>query len=213
MYLTRRQRQVFDFIRDFIREHNYSPSLEEIAKGLGLSSLATVHKHLGNLAEKGMIRRHWNKGRGIEIAADLSAPREVQMNLEACFAIPVRGTVAAGLPLDVSEDDLTERLSVPSDMIRNADETFVLRVRGDSMIDEGIHEGDFIICERRAEARSGAVVVALVNGHEATVKYFYREGDMVKLQPANPYMAPIFVRPSDVQIQGVVIGLVRKYKS
>ena len=212
MYLTRRQRQVFDFIRDFIREKSYSPSLEEIAKGLGLSSLATVHKHLGNLAEKGMIRRHWNKGRGIEIAADINAPRDVQMNLEACYAIPVRGTVAAGLPLDVTEDDLSERLSVPSDMIRNADETFVLRVRGDSMIDEGIHEGDFIICERRTECRNGQVVVALVNGHEATVKYFYREGDMIKLQPANPYMAPIFVKAADVQIQGVVIGLVRKYK-
>lgn len=213
MYLTRRQREVFEFIKDFIERHGYSPSLEEVAKGMKLSSLATVHKHLSNLAEKGLIRRHWNRGRGIEICSDLSSPRLVQMQLEACYAIPIRGTVAAGQPLDVEEDDLTERLSVPSDLVRNAEETFVLRVRGDSMIEEGIQEGDFIICERRSSARNGQVVVALVNGHETTVKYFYLEGDSVRLQPANPYMAPIYVKAADVQVQGIVIGLVRKYQS
>lgn len=211
MYLTRRQREVFDFIKDFIEKNNYSPSLEEVAKGMGLSSLATVHKHLSNLSEKGLIRRHWNRGRGIEICCDLNTPRIVQMELEACYAIPIRGTVAAGQPLDVEEDDLTERLSVPSDLVRNAEETFVLRVRGDSMIEEGIQEGDFIICERQNQARNGQVVVALVNGHETTVKYIYHEGDSVRLQPANPYMAPIYVKAADVQVQGVVIGLVRKY--
>jgi len=213
MYLTRRQREVFDFIKIFIDEHGYSPSLDEVAKGLSLSSLATVHKHLTNLAEKGMIRRHWNRGRGIEIARDLDAPKMVTMELEACYAIPIRGTVAAGQPLDVSEDDLTDRLSVPTDLVRNAEETFVLRVRGDSMIEEGIQEGDFIICERRKEARPGQVVVALVNTYETTVKYFYPEGDQVRLQPANPYMAPIYVKASDVEIQGVVVGLLRHYRS
>ena len=212
MYLTRRQREVFEFIRNFIDEHGYSPSLEEVAKGLDLSSLATVHKHLTNLSDKGMIRRHWNRGRGIEICADLGRPQMVSMELEACYAIPIRGTVAAGEPIDV-EEDLTERLSVPSDLVRNAEETFVLRVRGDSMIDEGICEGDFIICERRAEARNGQVVVARVGGHEATVKKFYRESATeVRLQPANPYMAPIHVKASDVGIQGIVIGLVRRYE-
>lgn len=211
MYLTRRQREVFEFIRDFIDQNGYSPSLDEVAKGLDLSSLATVHKHLTNLAEKGMIRRHWNRGRGIEICTDLSRPDMVSMELEACYAIPIRGTVAAGEPLDV-EEDLTERLSVPSDLVRNAEETFVLRVRGDSMIDEGICEGDFIICERRGQARNGQVVVALVGGNETTVKKFYRESPAeVRLQPANPYMAPIFVKAADVAIQGVVIGLVRRY--
>ncbi|MCB2156504.1 transcriptional repressor LexA [bacterium] len=211
MYLTRRQREVFEFIRGFIDENGYSPSLEEVAKGLDLSSLATVHKHLTNLSEKGMIRRHWNRGRGIEICSDLGQPSMVSMELEACYAIPIRGTVAAGEPLDV-EEDLTERLSVPSDLVRNAEQTFVLRVRGDSMIDEGICEGDFIICERRSEARNGQVVVALVGGHETTVKKFYRESPSeVRLQPANPYMAPIYVKAADVAIQGVVIGLVRRY--
>ncbi|MBX3729175.1 MAG: transcriptional repressor LexA [Candidatus Sumerlaeia bacterium] len=211
MYLTRRQREVFEFITNFIETHGYSPSLEEVAKGLDLSSLATVHKHLTNLAEKGLIRRHWNRGRGIEIINDLAAPRLVQMDLDACYAIPIRGTVAAGQPLDVSEDDFGDRLSVPADLVRNAENTFVLRVRGDSMIEEGIQEGDFIICERRTDARNGQVVVALVGGYETTVKYFYREGDQVRLQPANPYMAPIYVRATDVAVQGVVIGLVRKY--
>jgi len=212
MYLTRRQREVFDFIKQFIDEHQYSPSLDEVAKGMNLSSLATVHKHLSNLAEKGVIKRHWNKGRGIEIVNDLSAPSMVKMDLEACYAIPIRGTVAAGLPLDVEEDAYQERLSVPSDLVRDAEETYVLRVRGDSMIEEGIQEGDYIICERRNTAKDGQVVVALVNDYETTVKYFHREGDMIRLQPANPYMKPIFVKPSDVQIQGVVIGLVRKYR-
>lgn len=212
MYLTRRQREVFDFIRQFIEEHEYSPSLEEVARGLNLSSLATVHKHLSNLAEKGLIKRHWNRGRGIEICADLNVPNIVQMELEACYAIPIRGTVAAGQPLDVEEGDLSERLSVPADLVRNADETFVLRVRGDSMIEEGIQEGDFIICERRSNARNGQVVVALVNNYETTVKYIHHEKDgTVRLQPANPYMAPIIVKAQDVQVQGVVVGLVRKY--
>lgn len=211
MYLTRRQREVFEFIKSFIDEKGYSPSLEEVAQGMGLSSLATVHKHLSNLAEKGMIRRHWNRGRGIEICSDLNKPEMVSMELEACYAIPIRGTVAAGQPLDVAEDDLSERLSVPTDLVSDAENTFVLRVRGDSMIEEGIQEGDFIICERRNRARNGQVVVALVNNYETTVKYFHLEGDQVRLQPANPYMAPIYVKAADVEVQGVVIGLVRKY--
>ncbi|MEQ8822592.1 MAG: transcriptional repressor LexA [Sumerlaeia bacterium] len=211
MYLTRRQREVFEFIKTFIEQHGYSPSLEEVAKGLNLSSLATVHKHLTNLSEKGLIRRHWNRGRGIEICKDLDAPRMVHMELDACYAIPIRGTVAAGEPLDVCEDDLSERLSVPSDLVRNADQTYVLRVRGESMIDEGIREGDFIICERRAHCRDGQVVVALVNNYETTVKYYFREGDQIRLQPANPYMGPIYAKASDVQIQGVVVGLIRRY--
>ncbi len=211
MYLTKRQREVFEFIRSFIEQNRYSPSLQEVAAGMNLSSLATVHKHLTNLSDKGMIRRHWNRGRGIELVSELHAPKDVQMELEACYAIPIRGTVAAGQPIDVCEEDLSERLSVPSDLVRNADETFVLRVRGDSMIEEGIQEGDFIICERRRTARNGQVVVALINGHETTVKFFYLEGDSVRLQPANPYMAPIYVKAKDVEIQGLVIGLVRKY--
>jgi repressor LexA len=210
MYLTRRQRDVFEFIAKFIEEHNYSPSLEEIAKGLQLSSLATVHKHLSNLAAKNMIKRHWNKGRGIELASSLDHPQVVQMDLAACYALPIRGVVAAGLPIEAVED-VDERLSVPGDMVRNADDSFVLRVRGDSMIEDGIHDGDFIICERRKDARNGQVVVALVNGFETTVKRFYLEGKLVRLQPANSAMAPIIVQAKDCEVQGVVIGLLRKY--
>lgn len=211
MYLTRRQRQVFDFIRDFIAENNYSPSLEEIAQGMELSSLATVHKHLSNLAEKGLIRRHWNRGRGIEVVGDLGRPAMIDAELDAAYRLPIKGTVAAGVPIDAVETD-EDRLTIPADLVRNAEETFVLRVRGDSMIDDGIHEGDHLIVERTATARNGQVVVALVNGHETTVKRFYREGeDLVRLQPANSLMEPIFARARDVQIQGLVIGLLRHY--
>ncbi|HMZ50876.1 MAG TPA: transcriptional repressor LexA, partial [Candidatus Sumerlaeota bacterium] len=190
MYLTRRQREVFDFIRQFIEDNSYSPSLEEIAKGMELSSLATVHKHLSNLATKGIIKRHWNKGRGIEIVSDLGSPNIVQMQLDAAYKLPVKGTVAAGLPIEAYETD-SERLAVPSEMVKNADDTFVLRVRGDSMIDDGIHEGDYLIVERVKDARNGQAVVALVNGYETTVKRLYKEGENIRLQPANSTMAPI----------------------
>lgn len=210
MYLTRRQREVFDFIREFIENNEYSPSLDEIAKGLGLSSLATVHKHLANIAEKGLIRRHWNRGRGIELVTGIEKPEMIEMDIEACYALPIKGTVAAGLPIEAYEQD-QDRLSVPGDLVRNADQSFVLRVRGDSMVDDGIHDADFIICERRKDARNGQVVVALVNGSETTVKKFYREGKFIRLQPANSAMAPILVHARDCEIQGLVVGLLRKY--
>ena len=211
MYLTRRQREVFDFIREFIGRNAYSPSLEEIAQGMKLSSLATVHKHLSNLAGKGIIKRHWNRGRGIEIVSDLGSPNIVQMDLDAAYKLPVKGTVAAGLPIEAYETD-TDRLAVPTEMIRNAEETFVLRVRGDSMIEDGIHENDYLIVERVKDARSGQTVVALVNGFETTVKRLYKEGETIRLQPANSTMAPIIVMAKDVEIQGVVIGPIRNYR-
>jgi len=134
MYLTRRQREVFEFIQKFIEENSFSPSLEEIAQGLQLSSLATVHKHLANLSEKGLILRHWNKGRGIEIVSGLTSPKMVNMELDAAYKLPVRGTVAAGLPIEAFEAD-EERFAVPTELVRNAENSFVLRVRGDSMIE------------------------------------------------------------------------------
>ena len=210
MYLTRRQREVFEFIRQFIEEHNYSPSLEEIAHGMQLSSLATVHKHLTNLAEKGLIKRHWNRGRGIELVSDINSPDMVNMELDAAYRLPIRGTVAAGEPIDAVEMDM-DRMAVPSDLVHNAEETYILRVRGESMIEDGIYEGDHIIVERAKDIRNGQVAVALVNGHETTVKRFFNEGEMIRLQPANAAMDPIFVMPKDVEIQGIVIGLVRRY--
>jgi repressor LexA len=211
MYLTRRQREVFEFIRQFIEEHSYSPSLEEIAQGMELSSLATVHKHLTNLAGKGLITRHWNRGRGIELISELESPDMVHMELDAAYKIPVKGTVAAGSPIEAVEMN-DERISIPSDMIKDAESSFVLRVRGDSMIEDGIHEGDMIVVERAKQARNGQVVVALVNGYETTVKRFFREGtDTIRLQPANSAMDPIIVMAKDVEIQGLVIGLLRQY--
>lgn len=210
MYLTRRQREVYEFIRQFIEDRSYSPSLEEIARGLELSSLATVHKHLSNLAEKGVIRRHWNKGRGIELAADLGAPQMVHAELDAAYKLPIRGSVIAGAPLEAVELD-SDQLSVPSEMIHDAEKTFVLRVRGDSMIEDGIHEDDFIIVERESDPKNGQVIVALVGGYETTVKRIYREGDIIRLQPANSSMEPIRVMAKDVEIQGKVIGLIRRY--
>ena len=210
MYLTRRQREVYEFIKNFIEERSYSPSLEEIARGMDLSSLATVHKHLSNLAEKGLIRRHWNRGRGIELSNDLGSPQMVHAELDAAYKLPIRGTVVAGLPLEAVEMD-SDHLSVPSDLVRNAEETFVLKVRGDSMIEDGIHEGDFIIVERAQTARDGQVVVALVNGYETTVKRIYKEAGVIRLQPSNSTMDPIMVMPKDVEIQGLVVGLLRRY--
>lgn len=210
MYLTRRQREVFEFIREFIADKSYSPSLEEIAKGLDLSSLATVHKHLSNLAEKGLIKRHWNRGRGIEIVSEINTPNMVQMELDAAYRLPIRGTVAAGAPIETFETS-DDTFSVPSDMVRNAENSFVLRVRGDSMIEDGIHEGDLIIVERTRDARNGQVVVALVNGYETTVKRFYKEGSTIRLQPANSTMAPIIAMAKDVELQGIVVGLIRRY--
>lgn len=212
MYLTRRQREIFEFIAAFIQRHGYSPSLEEIAQGMSLSSLATVHKHLTNLADKGMIKRHWNRGRGIELVGDLTSPQMVNMELDAAYKLPIKGTVAAGLPIEAVESDF-DTLAVPSEMIRSAENSFVLRVRGDSMIDDGIHEGDLIIVERANDCRDGQVVVALVNGFETTVKRLYREGNSVRLQPANSAMAPIIVMGKDVEVQGRVIGLLRRYDS
>lgn len=203
MYLTKRQRQVLDFIETFIRDNGYSPSLEEIGRGLSLSSLATVHKHLSNLQAKGFMKRLPNRSRSIELEG---APE-----LEgAAMALPLVGEVAAGLPIETYPGEQTDTLDVPREFI-SSPENFVLRVRGDSMIEESIASGDYIICEQREEAANGETVVALIDGHEATVKKFYHEGTHIRLQPANSAMAPQIYEPQRVQIQGVVVGLLRKY--
>ena len=203
MYLTKRQRQVLDFIETFIRENGYSPSLEEIGRGMNLSSLATVHKHLSNLQSKGCMKRLPNRSRSIEL----------ELNEElggALVTLPLVGEVAAGLPIEAYDDDTVATLDVPRQFVNTA-ENFVLRVRGDSMIEESIASGDYIICERRDTAANGETVVALIDGHEATVKKFYVEGERIRLQPANSSMSPQFYDKDRVQIQGVVIGLMRKY--
>lgn len=204
--LTRRQRQVLDFIEAFIRQHRYSPSLEEIGRGLGLSSLATIHKHLKNLEQKGMIRRHWNHSRSIQLVDS-----GMDGLIERVVELPLLGRVAAGQPIEAVMD--SETLDVPQHLVEGARQTYVLQVVGDSMIDEHIQDGDYVIVEGREEAMPGDTVVALIEGENVTVKKFYPEPDgMIRLQPANPDLAPIWVRADQVKIQGVVIGLMRKYK-
>jgi repressor LexA len=198
MYLTRRQREMLDCIERFIQRNAYSPTLEELGEMMGLSSLATVHKHLQNLEAKGLIRRNWNHSRAIELTS-----RAVVRG----GTLPLLGEVAAGMPIEAIENP--DPIEVPRDFIGRK-ESFVLRVRGDSMIDDGIRDGDLIIVESRKSAQPGQTVVALIDGH-ATVKRFYPEGDAIRLQPANAAMAPLRYPADQVQIQGVVIGLMRRY--
>jgi len=201
MALTRRQHQVLGVIRDFIDRNGYSPSLEEIGEALELSSVATVHKHVSHLVHKGFVRRTWNQNRSIELVDSEESAGAVHL--------PLRGTIAAGLPLEAVPT--AETISVPVDMVRDQVNTFVLRVQGDSMINEQIRDGDFVVVEKRDEARDGETVVALVDGSEATLKRFFRDGDRVRLQPANLKMKPILLGPERLQIQGVVVGTIRKY--
>jgi len=200
MALTRRQREVYDFIRSFVKEQGYSPSLEEIGEAFGLSSVATVHKHVQHLVEKGYLRKAWNRSRSVE---------PVEESASATVALPLLGTVAAGLPIEAIE--VQERFEVPAALVPAGRECFALRVRGDSMIDEQIQDGDVVVVEARPDARDGETVIALVRGQDATLKKLYRRGAQVRLQPANPRMGPIDLPASEVEVRGVVRGLVRQY--
>ncbi|MBW7997771.1 MAG: transcriptional repressor LexA [Candidatus Glassbacteria bacterium] len=208
MYLTRRQKQILDFLREHVATEGYAPTIGEIGKEFGLSSPATVHKHLANLQDKGLIRRDSNRSRSIELCGQVQAlpgrtaqPRAV--------AVPLLGRIAAGLPIEALETP--EELDIPESMV-GRQPTFVLQVEGDSMIDEQIRDGDYVIVEQVDTARDGQIVVALIGGGEATLKRFYRRDDgSVRLQPANVNMQPIIVRRGEFRIQGVVIGVLRKY--
>lgn len=200
MILTKRQKQLYDYIDDYIASHGYAPTLEEIGQHFNLSSLATVHKHLSNLEHKGLIVRKWNFSRAIELV-----PRQKK---SAAVELPLLGRVAAGQPIEAVEAGDT--FTVPEEFIRRQN-TFVLRVKGDSMINDGIWDGDYIIVEERQSAENGETVVALVNG-EATVKKLYREkGGKIRLMPANESMAPIIAKDKDVTVRGVVVAVMRRY--
>ncbi len=202
MPLTKRQKEILVHIESFIDEHGYAPSFEEIAAAFGYSSLATVHEHLSNLERKGYIRKAYNESRSIELVGHASLSGSVEL--------PLFGAVAAGLPIEAIEQQ--ETLAVPPDMVRAGSENFVLRVEGESMIDEQIRDGDYIVVNSQDTADDGQMVVALVGGDSATVKKLYRESDgRIRLQPANPTMPPILEHPDNVQIQGVVVGVIRKY--
>src|SRR5512146_921550 len=198
--LTKRQREILDYLNEFIQQHGYAPSLEEIGRRFSLSSLATVHKHLTNLQEKGFIKRAWNRSRSVELVPTRVGSRAVE--------VPMLGFVAAGVPIEAVAT--SESISVPEDLVGKHD-TYVLRVRGDSMIDEQIRDGDYVIVEDRKSADNGEMVIALLGGSDVTLKKFYRENGQVRLQPANPAMQPLTVPADVVQIQGVVVGVMRKY--
>ena len=198
--LTKRQREILDYLNEFIQQHGYAPSLEEIGRRFNLSSLATVHKHLTNLQDKGFIKRAWNRSRSVELVPTRMGTRSIEL--------PLLGYVAAGAPIEAIAG--AETIAVPEEMVGRRD-TYVLRVRGSSMIDEQIRDGDFVIVEDRKTADNGEMVIALLGGSDVTLKKFYRENSHVRLQPANPVMQPIVVAADQVQVQGVVIGVLRRY--
>jgi repressor LexA len=198
--LTKRQREILDYLNEFIAKFGYAPSLEEIGRRFGLSSLATVHKHLTNLQDKGFIRRAWNRSRSVEVVPTRMGERALDL--------PLLGYVAAGVPIEavVSEETVT----VPEDLVGTRD-TYALRVRGNSMIDEQIRDGDLVVVEDRQTAQNGEMVIALLEGSEVTLKKFYRENGHIRLQPANDAIAPIIIGSDEVQVQGVVVGVMRRY--
>jgi repressor LexA len=201
MYLTRRQKEILDYLNSFIASEGYAPTIEEIAAHFKLRSLATVHKHLTNLQEKGLIRRAWNRSRALELV-----PTEVTVH---ALELPLLGRVAAGSPIEAI--DTSETIFVPEDMVGRR-ETYVLQVKGDSMIEEQIRDGDYVIVENRTSASDGEMVIALLDGDSVTLKKLYREGrGRVRLQPANARLEPMVVDQDRLRIQGVVIGVLRKY--
>lgn len=206
MAITKRQRQVYDFIHDFVQEHGYSPSFEEIGGGLGLSSLATVHKHVTNLERKGLIKRDYNRSRSIDVLPVRGLFRK-QPKPAPDFSLPLLGRIAAGQPIEAVQQGETISLG---DITRSKD-VFVLQVKGQSMRDEHIVDGDYVLVEKADNARDGEIVVALVDGSDATLKRLYREGAKIRLQPSNSEMNPIIVAAKSVKVQGRVIGVLRKY--
>lgn len=202
MPLTRRQKQILDFLENYIRTNGIAPSFEEIADQFAFSSLATVHEHLTNLERKGYIHRTHNESRAIEILP----PR----GQSGASEIPVLGRVAAGTPI---ESLMTgDTLAVPDGLLPRRGPNYALQVQGESMIDDHIVDGDYVVVHGKQAAENGEMVIALVNGSEATVKRFYREqGGWIRLQPANAAMQPMRFQERDVLIQGVVVGVIRKY--
>ncbi|MGA3102802.1 MAG: transcriptional repressor LexA [Terracidiphilus sp.] len=201
MAITRRQKEVLDFLEAFVSRNGYSPSFEEIARGMSLKSLATVHKHITNLEKKGMLDRVHNRSRSIDVLPPGSRTR-------SSLKLQLAGRIAAGTPVEAMETPETISLA---DVVGNRD-VFALEVRGDSMRDEHIINGDYVLVERTKTARQGEIVVALVGGAETTLKRFYPEGNVVRLQPANLEMEPIYVPAAQVAIQGRVLGVLRKYR-
>lgn len=206
--LTERQKEIVDFIRSYRHERGISPTQREICEEFGYSSFGTLQKHIRLLLEKGILERDWNKRRSLVVAGD-GAGMPGSGAGRGLREVPLLGAIAAGSPIEVSAEP--ESMSLPEVLTPRGD-SYVLRVKGTSMVDEGIHDGDFVVISRRDTAANGEMVAALVNG-EATLKRFFREADgRVRLQPANEKMAPIFVSEGDLKVQGIVVGLMRRYQ-
>ena len=202
MPLTKRQRQILDYLNSYTAEHGYAPSFEEIAEQFNYNSLATVHEHLTNIERKGYIKRTYNESRAIEILPSDVISRAVEL--------PLLGAVAAGAPLEAMTTD--ETVSVPEDFVRRSGNHYALRVRGQSMIEDHIRDVDFVVVHVRQSADTGDVVIAMLDGGGATVKRYYRERDgRIRLQPSNEHMAPIYVREDQMQVRGIVVGVLRRY--
>lgn len=203
--LTKKQSEIYDFVVGYMREHGYAPSYREIGTAQGIGSTATVHEHVKNLERKGYL------------SADASAPgasRAIGVSSEALMSVdaaslPLKGVITAGEPIEAVETN--ERYTVPKDMVRDPSKSYVLRVKGESMIDDGILSGDYVVVEEQPSPRDGEIVVALLEGVYATLKRIYREKGRVRLQPANKSMKPFYA--DDVVVQGVVRGVIRSYRS
>lgn len=196
-HLTKRQKEILDFITEYIASHDYAPSYREIAEFFHLSSIATVADHIDNLKDKEFLTKDFNEARSLQLTPRFD---------ERTFEVPLLGTIAAGLPIEAIRTN--ETIDIPKDMMGK--NVFALKVRGDSMIDDGIYDGDYIIIEQTDRPKNGDIVVALIDGDSATVKRFYREKDHIRLQPANPKFGPI--RSKKVVVQGKVRGVIRKFR-
>ena len=204
--LYKRQKQILDYIQDNIEKYGYAPTLTEIAQHLGLSSLATVHEHLAVLEKKGLIRRYRGAVRGIEV---LDKIKEEVRNIAASFIeLPVLGFIACGEPIEPYTDP-NATIGVNSNLVRPGDQSFVLQAKGDSMIDDGILSGDYVVVKEQKNANNGDIVVAVLKNGFATLKRYYREASRIRLQPANTTMSPIYV--TDVEIRGKVVAVIRQF--
>ncbi|MFN7937039.1 MAG: transcriptional repressor LexA [Bryobacteraceae bacterium] len=208
MALTRRQKEVLDFIAGFVEEHGYSPSYEEIAEGMQLASLATVHKHIQTLETKQYLSRGFNQSRSLELSANYMRDWKKERPVSEALEIAIQGRIAAGAPVEAYAAQETLNFT---EMLSDRD-LYALQVRGESMIEDHICDGDFVLIERTGDVRNGDIVVALVKGAETTLKRFYRENGMARLQPANAAMQPILVPMEDLQIQGKLLAVLRKYR-
>ena len=205
MPLTKRQREILNYLTVYTEQNGYAPSFEEIADNFGYNSLATVHEHLSNLERKGYIKRSYNESRAIEILPSDAAPRAIEL--------PLLGSVAAGVPIEAMLHG--ETVTVPDSLVTRGGNHYVLKIRGNSMVDAQICDGDLVVVNERQRADNGEMVIAMVNSGDsngATVKKFYRERDgRIRLQPANETMEPIYVHENDITIQGIVVGVLRRY--